>query len=456
MKYAIVLAAGRGTRMKSGKNKVMHELLGKPMIGHLVDHLDNIDIDDIVVVTGYQRELVQEYLGDKVSYAYQDEQIGTGDAVSKVTQLANKKGSTLLVFGDCALLQPETLERVFEAHEGFDLTIASATSQAPSNYSRVIRDSQGQIDKVVDHRELSKLQDQSSNEINLGVYCFSNELLFEYLPKIGEINPSEELNIIDLVKIMKEDKRKIQALRVDDAQEFMGVNDRLQLAKAQKWMQKDLNQKHLLNGVSILDPETTYIGPDVQIEQDVTIYPGNHVFGKTLIKNNVTLYPNSWIENSTIGENTEIMSSRITDSKVGMNSTVGPNAHLRNKTNVKNAVRIGNFVELKNTTVGTQSSIAHLSYLGDTTLGRHVNIGCGVVTVNYDGKKKHKTKIEDGAFIGSNANLIAPIKIGKNAMIAAGSTITEDVESEDLAIARAHQEVKKGYVEMKRKKERKI
>ena len=261
------------------------------MIGHLVEHLVNIEIDDIVVVTGYKRELVQEYLGKQVSYAYQDEQIGTGDAVSKVTQLADKKGSTLLVFGDCALLQPETLERVFEAHEGYDLTIASATSHASSNYSRVMRDSQGKIDKVVDHRELSKLQDQSSNEINLGVYCFDNELLFEYLPKIGETNPSEELNIIDLIKIMKEDKRKIQALRVDDAQEFMGVNDRVQLAKAQKWMQNDLNQKHLLNGVSILDPNSTYIGPDVQIEQDVTIYPGNHIFGKTTIKNNVTLYP---------------------------------------------------------------------------------------------------------------------------------------------------------------------
>lgn len=456
MKNAIVLAAGRGTRMKSGKNKVMHELLGKPMIGHLVDHLVNIDIENIVVVTGYQSELVKEYLGDQVSYAYQDEQIGTGDAVSKVTQLADKKGSTLLVFGDCALLKPETLERVFEAHEGFDLTLASATTQTPGNYSRVIRDSQGLIDKVVDHRDLSKLQDQSSNEINLGVYCFNNELLFEYLPKIGETNPSEELNIIDLIKFMKEDKRKIQALRVDDAREFMGVNDRIQLAQAQQWMQNDLNQKHLLNGVSILDPRSTYIGPDVQIEQDVTIYPGNHIFGKTLIKNNVTLFPDSWIENAVIGENTEIKASRIVNSKVGMNCTVGPNAHLRDKTNVKNAVRVGNYVELKNTTVGNQSAIAHLSYLGDTTLGRHVNIGCGVVTVNYDGKRKHKTKIKDGAFIGSNSNLIAPLTIHKNAMVAAGSTITKDVEEDDLAIARSQQEVKKGYVELKRKKEQKI
>ena len=456
MKYAIVLAAGRGTRMKSGKNKVMHELLGKPMIGHLVDHLINIDIDDIVVVTGYQRELVQGYLGNDISYAYQDEQIGTGDAVSKVTQLANKKGSTLLVFGDCALLQPETLERVFEAHEGFDLTIASATTQTPGIYSRVMRDSQGKIDKIVDHRDLSKLQDQSSNEINLGVYCFNNELLFEYLPKIGEVNPSEDLNIIDLVKIMKEDKREIQAFRVDDAQEFMGVNDRLQLAKAQTWMQNDLNQKHLLNGVSILDPKSTYIGPDVQIEQDATIYPNNHIFGKTLIKNNVTIYPGSWIENAVIGENSEIKSSRITDSRVGMNSTVGPNAHLRDKTHVKNAVRIGDFVELKNTTVGTQSTIAHLSYIGDAKLGRHVNIGAGVITANYDGKKKHTTVIEDGAFVGCNSNLIAPIIIHKNSMIAAGSTITDDVEENDLAIARARQEIKEDFVELKRKKERKI
>lgn len=453
MKYAIVLAAGRGTRMKSGKNKVMHEILGKPMIAHLTDHLRSIDMDEIVVVTGYQHELVQEYLGNDISYAYQDEQIGTGDAVAKVTQLADKKGSTLLVFGDCALLQAETLEMVFEEHEGHDLTIVTANTKNPGNYSRVIRDNQGMVDKIVDFRDLSEIEARSSNEINLGVYCFDNELLFKYLPEIKETSPSEELNIIDLIKIMKEDECKVQALRVDDEQEFMGVNDRLQLVTAQKWLQKKINCEHLLNGVSILDPDSTYIGPDVKIEEDTTIYPNNHIYGDTYIKNNVTIYPGSWISNALIGENTEITSSKINDSKVGKNSTVGPNAHLRLNSKVGQKVRIGNYVELKNTSIASGSSCAHLSYLGDAVIGKNVNIGCGVVTVNYDGKTKHKTIIEDNAFVGSNSNLIAPITVHKNSMIAAGSTINKDVEENDLAIARARQEVKKEYVSKKKEKE---
>lgn len=458
-RYAIVLAAGRGTRMKSGKNKVMHEMLGKPMISHLMDNLTQVDLDDIVVVTGYQSELIEEYLGDeisgdKISYAYQDEQIGTGDAVSKVTQLADKTGSTLLIFGDCALLQPDTLRMVFDAHDGHDLTIVSASSKEPGNYSRVIRDSQGRIDKVVDHRDLNELEARSSKEINLGVYCFNNELLFEYLPKIRESNPTYELNIIDLIKIMKEDDRKIQAMRVDDAQEFMGVNDRKQLVTAQNWLQKKINDKHLLQGVSILEPESTYIGPDVEIEEDATIFPNTHIYGKSYISNNVNIFPGSWLRNVKIGENSEITSSQIINSTVGRNSTVGPNAHIRQNSRVGNSVRIGNFVELKETTIGKGTSCAHLSYLGNATVGKNVNIGCGVVTVNYDGEKKHKTIINDGVFVGSNANLIAPVTLQKNSMVAAGSTVTEDVGENDLAIARPKQEIKKDYVSKKKEKDR--
>ncbi|CAM3701951.1 bifunctional UDP-N-acetylglucosamine diphosphorylase/glucosamine-1-phosphate N-acetyltransferase GlmU [Erysipelothrix urinaevulpis] len=453
MKYAIVLAAGRGTRMRTGKNKVMHELLHKPTIGHLVSNLEKIKIDQTVVVTGYDSESVEAYLKDRVSYAYQDEQIGTGDAVSKVTQLADKKGSTLLVFGDTGLLQPEMIQTIFDKHEGHDLTITTAISKEPGSESRVIRDNQGMVSKVVNHRDLSDVELKSVNEVNLGVYCFDNELLFEYLPKIEATGPRMDLNIIDLVRIMREDGRQVQALRVSDSKQFTAIADRHRMASAQRWLQDKINEGHMDKGVTILDPNTTFIGPDVKIQEDTTIYPNNHIYGVTSIKNNVTIYPGCWIEDGVIGENTEIHSSKISQSRVGKNSTVGPNAHLRLNSKVGQNVRIGNYVELKNSSVASGSSCAHLTYLGDAEIGKNVNIGCGVVTANYDGSKKHKTIIGDNVFVGSNSSLIAPLKIGANAKIAAGSTIVDDVGSYDLAIARTRQEVKKEYVKKKKEKE---
>ncbi|HEY4536896.1 MAG TPA: bifunctional UDP-N-acetylglucosamine diphosphorylase/glucosamine-1-phosphate N-acetyltransferase GlmU [Erysipelothrix sp.] len=453
MNYAIVLAAGKGTRMKSDKNKVMHDLMGKPMIGHLVDHLEEIDLDEIVVVTGYQKEAVEEYLKGRVSFAYQGDQIGTGNAVAQVEQLKNKKGSTLVVLGDCALLQPQTLQEVFAAHEGYDLTLTTAIVEEPKTYSRIIRDSQGRIDRVSDYRDSSELE-KTSKEINLGVYCFDNELLFHYLPKIEEIEGKDELNIIDLVKIMKEDNRKIQALKVEDAREFMGVNDRVQLSTAHKWMRKIINQKHLDKGVSILDPDTTYIGPDVIIKEDVVIYPNNHIYGASVIDKNSVIYPGCWLENANIGQGVIIESSKVINSRVGEQTTIGPNAHLRAQTDIGKSCRIGNYVEIKNTVVGNNSSMAHLTYLGDAKVGKYVNIGCGVITANYDGKHKHQTKIGDHVSIGSNATLIAPVKIESHAVVAAGSTITDDVQEESLAIARVRQEVKKSYKKRENENER--
>lgn len=444
MNYAIVLAAGKGTRMKSEKNKVMHELLGKPMIGHLVDHLEQINLDDIVVVTGYQKEAIESYLGDRVSFAYQGDQIGTGNAVEQVQQLQGKQGSTLLVFGDCALLQPDTLKAVFEAHEGYDLTLTSAVVSDPKTYSRIIRDSQGKVDRVSDYRDSSDIE-KTSREINLGVYCFDNELLFEYLPKIHESESSEELNIIDLVKLMKEDGRKIQSIKVEDAREFMGVNDRIQLTTAHEWMRSNINHTHLLNGVSIIDPYNTYIGPDVLIESDATIYPNNHIYGKTIIEKNAVIEPNCWIEDAHIRHDVKVNSSKIVQSVVGAHSTVGPNAHLRNNTIIRDHVRIGNYVEIKNTEIGKNSSVAHLTYLGDAKVGKYVNIGCGVITANYDGKNKHQTIIGDNVSVGSNATLIAPVSVDSHAVVAAGSTITDDVQANSLAIARVRQETKEMY-----------
>lgn len=444
MNYAIVLAAGSGTRMKSKKNKVMLEILNKPIIGHVIDNLEKLHLDELVVVTGYGNDEVEAYLGDRVSYAYQSEQLGTGDAVSRVTQLRGKEGSTLLLLGDCVQLGADTIKRIYEAHEGHDLTLVSATTPNPGTTKRIVRDNQGEIDRIVDYRNLSE-SEQKITEVSLGVYCFSNELLFKYLPEIADDGVSDELNIIDLVQILKHNNHKIQVLKTHDKTQFLGVNDRIQLNRATQWLQKRINLRHMEKGVSIIDPMNTFIGTDVVICQDVTIYPNNHLYGSTHIGEGSTILPNCWLDNAHIGENTVIDSSRITDSHIGDFVTVGPSAHIRMHSEVGNHTRIGNFVEFKQTIFGDHSASAHLVYLGNTNVGKNVNIGCGVITVNYDGQHKHVTEIDDGAFIGSNSNLIAPVCIGKDAVVAAGSTVTKDVFEGDMVIARSRQEVKVGY-----------
>lgn len=452
MKNAIVLAAGKGTRMQSNKNKVMHEILRKPMIGMLVENLKKVDIDKIVVVTGHQKDEIEAYLGDSVDYAVQDEQKGTADAVAKATQLKDDSGSTLILFGDAALIQPDTFTQLFDAHEGHDLTIMSAQVQEPGNYRRIIRDNQGQIDHIVDFRNLTD-SERNIQEISLGIFCVNNELLFKYLPEFKDDTNTEEINLTQLVKIMKTNGHKIQSLRAEDYQEFMGVNDRFQLNTSMRWLQERINAQHMYNGVTIISPSDTYIGPDVIIEPDATIYPNTHIYGKSIIRSGATIYPNSWIENTTIGENTTIDSSRITDSTVGAQTTIGPNAHIRMHSDIGNKVRIGNFVEMKNVIFEDLSRSAHLTYLGDAKVGKDVNIGCGVVTANYDGKNKYRTEIGSGSFIGSHSTLIAPVTIGENALVAAASAVSDDVEDGAMAIARTRQETKPGYGERFKNKE---
>lgn len=442
MRYAIILAAGKGTRMRSNENKVMQAILNKPMIGHVLDNLEEVDTDQTIVVTGYQEAGIKNYLKDRVEYATQDEQKGTADAVSKATQLYNKKGSTLLLYGDSVLIQKETLKRIFDAHDNHDLTIVSANVKNPGRYSRVIRDTQGNIKKIVDSRNATELE-ATSNEINLGVYCFNNELLFKYLSEIKD-DTRDELNISDLVSIMRKNGHDIQGLRVEDPREFMGVNNRVELAEANLWLRDKINREHLENGVSILDPMNTYIGVDVKIETDVVIEPNTFIYGNSVIKEGAHICSGSFINDSVIGEKSTIINSRIVDSKIGTETTVGPYAHIRNHSDIRNHVRVGNFVEMKNTVVKDHTATAHLTYLGDAEVGEHVNIGCGVVTINYDGNKKHKTIIGDHTFVGSQSGLVAPLTIGENVVIAAGSVITEDVETGDFAIARSRQTIKPG------------
>ncbi len=441
MQYAVVLAAGQGKRMQSSRNKVMHELLGKPVIAHVVDKLSALDLEEIVLVTGYGREEIEDYFKDDVLYAYQDEQIGTGDAVSKVKQLQGKEGSTLLAYGDCALISKETFQKVFEAHAGNDLTILTSKTSADSKKNRVIRDNQGFVSEIVEYEDIKEDIDLYQ-EADLGLYCFDNKLLFEYLPEIHDSNSREKIHIADLVKVMKEKGHQIQALRVENEEEFMGINDRFDLGYAHKYLQKRINDHHLANGVSILEPDSVYIGPDVKIERDVKIYANVHIYGQSSIGEGSNIMSGSWLENVAVGEHTCIDNSKIIGGTIGKHSTIGPMAHLRSNCEIGDHVRIGNFVEMKNVQFGEGSSCAHLTYLGDAKVGRKVNIGCGVVTANYDGEKKHQTEIADDVFIGSNSTLIAPIEIESGSVVAAGSTVTENVPKDSLAIARSRQKNK--------------
>ena len=444
MRSAIVLAAGKGTRMKSDKCKVMHEVLHKPMIGHIVESLRKANVDRIVVVVGHGAESVKEYLKDSVEYALQEPQLGTGHAAMQAEMLKEEKGDTIILCGDGPCIQSETILKVFEANKDHACSVVTAVLEDGARYGRIVRNQKNLVEKIVEAKDCSS-EELEIKEINTGIFCFKNELLFEGLKEIKNNNAQNEYYLTDLVEIFNKKGLSVNAMVVDDVDETMGVNDRVDLAKAQKWLKQHVNKKHMMNGVTLIDPDNTYIDTEVSIGVDSVIYPNVHLEGNTVIGNNVTIFPNSYLRNAVIEDGAVIDSSKVVESKVGANSTVGPMSHLRNNTVVASNCRIGNFVEFKNTNFGEGSKCAHLTYVGDSDVGKGVNFGCGVVTVNYDGKNKFRTTIKDGAFIGSNCNLIAPVTIGENALLAAGSTITSSVEDGDMGIARSRQSIKKGY-----------
>lgn len=437
MKNAIILAGGMGTRMQSQLPKVMHELLGKPMIKHIVDNLHLVGVNSIVTVINDTSESIQKTLGNSVEYAIQEEPLGTIDALRKVHQLASSDGTTLILNGDYGLIQPETIQYIFENHQGHDMTIITAKPKEAGTARRVIRDNQGNIEKIVEFNpEDRSLVNQ--NEITMGVYCINNSLLYHYLPKL-QTQAKQGANLMGLVEVLKVNGHSIQGLHVTQYRDMQGINDRKQLVEANIWLQEHINNRLITQGVTIYDPKSTYIGPDVTFEGEAVVYPNNHLYGSTVIGNGAILYPNNFIVDGKIGAQTTVDSSRVTDSSIGANATVGPFAHIRMHSQIGSNTRIGNFVEIKNVEFGNKSKSAHLTYLGDALVGENVNVGCGVVTANYDGKSKHRTTIGDGTFIGSNTTIVAPVTLGNDVLTAAGSVINEDVETGAMAIARSRQ-----------------
>lgn len=411
---AIILAAGKGTRMKSEKSKLVHKIYGKEIVLRSYENAKRAGIDNIIAVVGHLKEQVQEVLKDKVKYVYQEEMLGTGHAVMQAKEfLKGKKGKVVVLNGDVPILRPETIRNLVEksiTNKEY-ATLLTAIYDNPFGYGRIIRDEGGNVEGIVEEKDATEMQ-RKIKEINAGIYCFDIEELLNALDSINNDNASGEYYITDVIKIMNDNGLKTGAVIVEDNTEILGVNDRVQLEILTKILRMRINAEHMRNGVTIEDSSTTYIYDDVKIGKDTVIHPN------TTIKSDVE-----------IGENCEI----------------GPNSYIREGCRLSNKVKIGSFVEIKKTIVGEGTKIPHLSYMGDCEIGEKTNIGCGTITCNYDGFNKSKTIIGNNCFIGSNTNLIAPVTVGDNAFIAAGSTITDDVPEYALAIARQRQTNKEDW-----------
>lgn len=411
---AIVLAAGKGTRMKSEKSKLVHKIYGKELVKRVVEVAEKSGVEDIITVVGYKKEQVQMVLGDTVKYAYQEEMLGTGHAVMQAEEyLKDKNGKVVVLNGDVPILRPETIKKFIQKSikNKEYATVLTAIYNNPTGYGRIVRDIGGNITGIVEEKDATEEQ-KEIQEINAGIYCFDIQELLKALKKLEPNNAQSEYYLTDVVRIMNEEGLKTGAFIVEDNTEILGVNDKIQLELLTKVLRLRINQEHMRNGVTIEDIDNTYIYDDVEIGTDTVIHPN------TTIKNDVV---------------------------IGKDCELGPNAYIREGCRLADKVKVGSFVELKKAIVGEGAKIPHLSYMGDCEIGAKTNVGCGTITCNYDGFHKSKTIIGDNCFIGSNVNLVAPLTLGNNSFIAAGSTITNDVPEDSLAIARERQTNKEGW-----------
>ncbi|MDF2961892.1 MAG: glmU [Paenibacillus sp.] len=450
----IVLAAGQGKRMKSKLYKVLHQVGGKPMVGHVVHALEQIKTQRTVVVVGHGAESVKAYLGDRVEYAMQEQQLGTGHAVLQAEALLGKEdGLTVVLYGDTPLITSESLQEMIRIHreKGAAATVMTAIMEDPFGLGRIIRNDQGRVSRIVEQKDCSA-EEREIKEINSGMYCFSNRKLFDALSKVTNNNSQQEYYLTDVIGILVSQNEIVEAYCTPDAMDTFGVNDRVALSEAERIMRSRINRNHMLNGVTLIDPANTYIDADVQIGSDTVVLPGTVLKGGTVIGGDCVIGPQTEITDSAIGDGVHIKQSVLLEAEVGNQTAIGPFAYLRPGAKLGENVKIGDFVEIKNATLADDVKVSHLSYIGDAKVGKNVNFGCGAITVNYDGFNKQLTEVEDDAFIGSNVNLIAPVKIGKGAYVVAGSTITHNVDENDLAIARERQVNKPGYAEKLRRK----
>lgn len=445
---ALILAAGEGKRMKSKISKVMHKVAGKPLLEWVCRSVEKAGINDCIVVVGHKAEQVRAYMQDRVKYAFQDKQLGTGHAVMQAEEyLKDREGYIVVLCGDAPLITPETIYRTIEYHKqnNYSATVITAELSDPSGYGRIVRNKDGSVEKIVEHKDASE-EERKIKEVNSSMYCFTISHLMDALKELNNNNSQGEYYLTDTVGILAGKGLKVGALKVDDPNEILGINDRVQLAEASEAMRKRILNGYMRSGVTIIDPSSTYIDDSVEIGTDTIIYPGTIIEGESKIGEDCIIGPNSRIVNSRIGNSAEVNSSVVLESTIGDGTHIGPFAYIRPDCDIGRNVKIGDFVEVKKSKIGDKTKISHLTYVGDAEVGKNVNLGCGVVFVNYDGKKKSKTIVGDNAFIGCNVNLISPVVVKNNSYIAAGSTITDEVPENSLAIARSRQVIKEDWV----------
>lgn len=439
-----ILAAGKGTRMRSSLPKVLHPLCGLTLVENVLASTRLVNPTRKIAIVGYAADQVRETLTkvDGLEFVEQTEQLGTGHAVQQVIPaLEGFEGDLLVLNGDVPLLKAETIEQMLKLHRDKKnaATILTAQMDDPTGYGRVFCDDELIVEEIIEHRDCTEAQ-RENTRTNAGIYCFKWSELMKILPDLKSDNDQNEYYLTDVIK----DLSPVMAMDVDPS-EVAGINNRKQLSEAETVMQKRIKDELLLSGVTLINAQSITIDSTVTVEPDVILEPQTNLRGYSVIKAGCRIGPGSLVENSTIGENTSLVHSVVTDSEVAANGRIGPFAHLRGKASVGESCRIGNFVEIKKSTIGANSNMAHLSYLGDAELGEQVNVGAGTITANYDGKNKHKTVIGDRAKTGANTTLVAPITVGDDVTIAAGSTLTKDVDADCLALSRSPQKTIPGW-----------
>ena len=441
---AIILAAGSGTRMKSAKPKVAHELLGKPLVRWVVDAAREAGVGTVISVLGHGIDVVRPLVEHDTQVVVQQQRNGTADAVNSAREACEgMTGSLLVLSGDCPLIRPETIAGLARAREEADAAVAVLTMEAenPFGYGRIIRDAQGQVECIVEQKDCTPEQ-AAVTECNSGFYCFDAQYLFDALNRVSNENAQGEFYLTDVIGIARADGRSVVALCAEDPEECLGINTRLQLSVAAKVMQRRMNTAFMLAGVTMLDPETVWIGPGVTIEQDVELLPQTMLMGKTSVASGSVIGPNTRLTDTVVGHDCVLDETVAVEAVIEDGCHCGPRAYLRPQTRHCEGAKAGTHVEIKKSTIGKGSKVPHLSYIGDTTMGDGVNIGAGSITCNYDGQNKWPTVIGDNTFIGSDTMMVAPVTIGDDALVGAGSVITADVPDGALALGRARQIIK--------------
>ena len=446
---AVILAAGKGTRMRSKYPKVLHKVGGKPMLQHVIDAATLAGCDEKVIIVGHEAELVEEMVGTQGKIALQAEQLGTGHAVMQTAEaLKGFTGTALILCGDTPLLDGEELKKVCDAHQasGAAATVLTAVMDDPFGYGRIVRDAKGNVQAIVEQKDATEAQ-KAIKEINTGIYCMECPLMFDVLATLTNDNAQGEYYLTDVLEKLNQAGQKVGGVITEDSDMVMGINSRKQLSVAEGVMRQRILDKLMDSGVTIMDPASTFIEGSVKIGRDTIIYPYTWLEGNTEIGEDCEIGPNARFTNVKIGNDNHLQFIYGHDCQVKDHVTAGPYVHLRPDTVISDHVKIGNYVEVKNSNVGEGTKLPQLTYIGDSDIGSGVNMGCGCITVNYDGKKKHRTIIGDNAFVGCNTNLVAPVTVQANTYIGAGSTITKEVPENALGIARAKQKNIEGWAE---------